>query len=226
MKQFMMLIFACLLSQTAWAGWVVTYRNAETGDRSEAFYQGGNMSLQDAIYTDGHFIVVNRGSRSYWKGTPQQYCAAMDAMKKQMKAQMAAIHAQFRPKPMSERNITRKKLDTKSIAGYPATGYVFFADGVSGDEVWISSDSGLAGIIDFERSMAKKMKCSASMDSSGMPSTALYKHTVEGSFILKDSNRQVVSVEKKTIASSRFHAPAGYKSFSDFKQFIQSFSHH
>ncbi|GEM_PF-6478942 len=226
MKQFIILIFACLLSQTAWAGWVVTYRNAETGDRSQAFYQGGDMSLQEAIYMDGHFIVIDRGSRSYWQGTPQQYCAAMDIMKKQMNAQMAAIPAQFRPKPMSQRNISRKKLGTKSIAGYTATGYVFFADGVSGGDVWISSDSGLSGIIDSERSMAKKMKCSANMDSSGMEQTALYKHTVEGSFILKDSNRQVVSVEKKNIESSRFHVPAGYKSFSDFKQFIQSFSSH
>jgi len=225
MKQFMMLLLVCLLSQTAWAGWVVTYRDADTGAKSQEFYEGSNMSSQEAIYTDGHIMAVNQGSRSYWKGTPQQYCEAMDAMKKQMDAQMAALPAQFRPKPMSQRNITRKKLGTKSIAGYPTTGYVFFADGVSGDEVWISSDSSLSGIIDFGRSMAKKMKCSASMDSSGIQSTTIYKHTVEGSFILKDSNRQVVSVEKKTIASSRFHAPSGYKSFSDFTQFIQSFSH-
>jgi len=225
MKQFMMLMFVCLFSQTAWAGWVVTYRT-EAGSRSQEFYEGGKMSSGEAIYTDGHFIVVDRGSRSYWKGTPRQYCDALLSMKKKMEAQMASLPAQFRPKPISQKKVSRKKLGTKSIAGYMSTGYVFFVDGISGDDVWISSASSLSGIIDVERSMAKKMKCFESMDTSSIEGAAIYKRTVEGSFILKGSNRQVVSVEKKAISSGKFNVPGGYKSFSDFKRFTQYASHH
>jgi len=226
MKRFMMVMFVCLFSQTAWAGWVVTYRNADTGAKNQVFYEGRNMSAVSMIYKDGDMIAVDRGSRAYWKGTPQQYCEVLNAINKKAKAQMASLPAQFQPKPISKSKVTRKNLGTKSIAGFSATGYTFFVDGHSSKQIWVSSDSGLSRVIDFGHSMEKKMKCFDHMGLSGLEDTAIYKRTVEDTFILKDSNQQVVSVEKKSISSDRFNVPRGYKSFSDFKSFTQHISNH
>ena len=226
MKQFIMVMLACMVAQTAWAGWVVTYSDADTGSKNQVFFEGRNMSAEDMIYKDGDMIAVDRGSRAYWKGTPQQYCGVMNAINKKLKAQMASLPAQFQPKPISKSKVTRKKLGTKSIASFSATGYTFFVDGHSSKQIWVSSDSGLSRVINFGRSMEKKMKCLDHMGLSGLEDTAIYKRTVEDAFILKDSNQQVVSVEEKSISSDRFNAPRGYKSFSDFKSFTQHISNH
>jgi len=226
MKQFMMVMFVCLFSQTAWAGWVVTNRNVDTGAKNQEFFEGRNMSAEGMIYKDGYLIVVDRGSRAYWKGTPQQYCEVMNAINKKLKAQMDLLPAQFQPKPISQSKVTRKNLGKKAIAGFSATGYTFFVDGHSSKQIWVSSDSGLSRVIDFGHSMEKKMKCFTEMGDLGLESTAIYKRTVEDAFILKDSNQQVVSVEKKSISSDRFNAPRGYKSFSDFNSFTKHISNH
>jgi len=95
MKRLMIVMFVCLFSQTAWAGWVVTYRNADTGAKNQVFFEGRNMRAEGMIYKDGDMIAVDRGSRAYWKGTPQQYCEVMNAINKKLKAQMDLLQLSF-----------------------------------------------------------------------------------------------------------------------------------
>lgn len=226
MKHIFLVLVAGLISQTAWAGWVVTYAEAESGERSQEYYEKGKANFGQLIYTGKHMLVVDPDAKAYWKGTPNQYCEALKAQKKKMEAQMAAMPAQYRPVPISKRKVTRKKIGTQKIAGYSATGYEFYVDGDQEGQVWVSSDSGLSGIIDFERSMAKKMKCFEGLDSASVEGSALYKQTTEGTFTLKESYREVVSVEKKSVPSSHFEAPAGYKSFDDYDKFMNYLMNH
>ena len=221
MKYSILLILASLVSQAALAGWVVTYRDAEFGDQSQEFHDGRKFSTGDLIYTDKHFITIDRNSRSYWKGTPQQYCEAMDSLRKMMEAQIASMPAQYHPVPMDKRNVSYKKLGTKSIAGFNAKGYVFFADGgIQVGEVWVSSDPGLSGILNFEKSLAKDLKCFDDMAFDSLEGASLYKKMVKNKFILKEPGRQVISVEKKGISPTHFKVPAGYKFFSDYRKFM------
>lgn len=209
----------------AWAGWVVTYSDAESGAQSKEYYQDGKANLGELIYTGKHFLVVDQDSRAYWKGTSQQYCESLRSQRQQLMAQMASIPAQYRPVPISQKKVTRRKVGTKSIAGYSATGYEFSVDGsLQGGQVWVSSDSGLSGVIDFERSMSKTMECFEGMDSASLDGAALYKQTIKKRFILKESYREVVSVEKKSVSAGSFVAPSGYASFSDYQKFMDHIS--
>ena len=223
MKYSIFLILACLFSQTAWAGWVVTYKDAESGEKSQEFYDGRKHSTGELIYTDKYFVAIDRNSKSYWKGTPEQFCKDMDEFRKMMEAQMASMPPEYRPVPMDKRNVMQKKLGSKSIAGFNAKGYVFFADGIQRGEVWVSSDPGLSGIINFEKSLdssAKDMSCFDNMASDSLDGASLYKKTVENQFILKEPGRQVVSVEKKVVSPAHFNVPSGYKSFNDYQKFM------
>jgi len=56
---------ASMISQAALAGWVVTYRDAELGDKSQEFYDGRKFSTGDLIYTDKYFVAIDRSSRAY-----------------------------------------------------------------------------------------------------------------------------------------------------------------
>lgn len=218
MKLFNYIALSCLLVPTARAGWVVTYENFETGERSQEYYEADRANFDGLIYSGDLFIVVDRNARAYWMGPPERYC---NSLKTQLMRMQSMIPAQFREKPISQRDVTRNRLGTKSIAGFSATGWDFFIDGNQEERVWISSDSGLSEIIEYERSYSKNMKCFEEMESDSLEGSKLYKQTVEGAFILGESYRQVVSVERKSVNSSHFGAPEGYKAFSDYDEFVR-----
>jgi len=223
MKRIALIIFSCLIAQNAWAGWVVTYKDVESGEQSHEYYEGNKASLGDLIYNGSDFIVIDRDSQAYWRGSPQQYC---NALKAQMQKMQSMVPAQYRPKPISQKKVTRNKLGTKSIAGYSSTGWEFFVDGSQSGQVWVSSDSGLSDIIGFEQAQSKKMKCFDEIDSMGVEGSKLYKQTVEGGFILRNSGREVTSVERKSVSSGQFKEPSGLKAFSDYQQFSKYASNH
>ena len=220
MKHLFLITIATLISLPAWAGWVVTYKDAESGERNLEYYDKGKANFGEVIYTGKHILVVDADAKAYWKGTPNQYCDALLGQMKKMEAQMASMPAQYRPVPISKKKVTRKEIGKQKIAGFNATGYDFYVDGNQEERIWISSDSGLTDIIKFNKSMSKKMECLDNMDSMSVESSSLYKKTVEGAVVVKESYRQLVSVEKKNVPASHFDAPAGYKSFSDYDQFM------
>lgn len=203
-----------------WAGWVVTYSDAESGAQSKEYYQDGKANLGSLIHTGKYFLVVDQDSRAYWKGTPDQYCEVMRAQLQKMKEQMASVPAQYRPVPISQKKVTRKKLGKKSIAGYSATGYEFYVDGNQRGQVWVSSDSGLSDVINFGRSMVKNTECLEGMDSASLDSAALYEKTVRNAFTLKESYRQVVSIDRENVSSDKFQSPDGYASYNDFQKYM------
>ncbi len=224
MKRLFLMLCLCLFAQSAWAGWVVNYKANYGEEKNQEFYDDGKVNIEDTmIYSGTNVLAVNRDSRAYWKGSSQQFC---DAFKAYFQKMQSMIPAQYKPVPISKKKVRRKKIGTKSIAGFSATGYNFVVDGVQEAKVWVSSDSGLSGIIDVERTLSKRMKCLEGTDSSGVERSKLYKQTVEGAFILADSNRQVVSIKRKSIPSGRFKAPVGYKHFSNYQKFVDYTNNH
>lgn len=221
-KAIMAAILTCLIAQPAWAGWVVIYKNAQ-GAKSQEYYDRGKINAEGLIYAGGSVITVDEDSRAYWKGTLQQFCHAFKA---QMQQIQSMIPAQYRPKPISQRKVTRKGIGSKSIAGFSAKGYEFYVDDSQEEQIWVSSDSGLSGLIDMKNSMSKKMRCLDDMNKAELEDSTLYKKTTKGKFVLKDSSREVVSVEEKQVPASHFEAPAGYKSFSNYQQFMDYISNH
>lgn len=226
MKYILLVLMACLISNSAWAGWVTTYKDSENGKKSYEYYEKGKANFGELIFTGKKFILVNPDAKAYWEGTPEQYCKAMDSQRKMMEKQMANMPAQYKPVPISKKKVTRKELGKQKIAGFSAKGYEFYVDGRQDGRIWVSSDSRLSGIIDFENSMLEKTKCFEGLDSTTLEGSALYKKTVKNKVILKESHRQVVSIEKKSIPAARFEAPAGYKSFSDYDQFMKYLMSH
>lgn len=220
MKRIILMLAMTMVCQTVTAGIVVTYKDAESGEQRQEFYEGGKANLSGMIYTGKHFVVVDQATRTYWKGTPDQYCKGLQAMKKKMEAQMASMPAMYRPVPISQKKVTRKKIGKQNIAGFSATGYEFSVDGSPSDRVWVSSDSGLADIIKFERSMLKKWRCLDGLSNMSLEGADIYKQTVEGKFVLKESFQQVYKVEKKSIPASIFKTPSGYKSFSNYERYM------
>lgn len=220
MRHIILMLAIGLISQTVSAGIVVTYADAESGEKNQELYDAGKVNFGELIYNGKQFFVVDPGSKSYWKGTPDQYCKALQAQKKKMEAQMASMPAMYRPVPISQNKVTRKKLGKQKIAGFTATGYEFTVDGSPSGRVWVSSDSGLSSLIGYQRSMSKKMKCFEDLNSFSVEGADIYMKTVEDVFVLKEDYRQVVSVDKKSIPASQFKAPAGYKSFNDYEKFM------
>lgn len=220
MKRIFIVLIAALISMPAWSGWEVTYKDEESGERSKDYYANGKANFGQIVYTGKHLLVVDAGSKAYWKGTPDQYCEALLSQKKKIEAQMASLPAEYRPVPISKKKVTRKKIGTQKIAGYSATGYDFSVDGEPSGKIWVTSDSGLSDIIKSQRAMAKKMKCMDEMDGSSVESSALYKQTTDDAFPMKEDFRQVVSVEKKSVPDKYFSEPAGYRLFSSYDQFM------
>lgn len=220
MKRFILLIVSCLVSQLAWAGWVITYKDAQSGETRQEYYQGGMADFDQMIYTGHDLISIDSKSKSYWQGTPTQYCQGLRAQYQKMQAQLASMPAQYRPKPISQRKVTRKKLGVKTIAGFKATGYRFYVDGSEEDEVWVSSDAKLSEIIEFRRAAWKKMSCLDDIDSIGLENAKVYKNTTDDTVVLKESFQEVVKVEQQKVPTSRFKVPAGYRKFADYQQFV------
>ena len=220
--RFLIVVFlgSFLFTDVALAGWVVTYKDSETGEQKEHYYEKDKANLGGSVFTDNNNIVVDEVSRSYWEGTPRQYCDALKIMEKTMQEQMASLPAQYRPVPISQQKVTRKKIDTRSIAGYSATGYVFFVDGIQSGEFWMSSDSALSGLIALKEAKVDNFDCFNEMEATSLEESALFKKTEKNSFILKEGWREVVSVKRKNLPGSTFEAPNGYKRISDFQQFM------
>lgn len=220
--RFLIAVFLGLFfySETALAGWVVTYKDSESGEQRQDYYSGDKMKFGESVFADDYIIVADKGSASYWKGTPKQYCNAMSDMKKKLEEQFASLPAQYRPVPISQKKVTSKKIGTKSIAGYSATGYVFLVDGINNGEFWVSSDSALSGLISMKEGKNDNFECFEKMKGMDLEDSTLFRKMEKKSFILEESWQQVVSVKKKKLPRGSFEAPDGYKGFSDFQQYM------
>ena len=219
-KHLLLLLFSCLLSHAATAGWVVTYKDAEAGSYTQEFYDKGKASFGELIVTDNQFLVIDHESQSYWQGTAQQYCAALREQRQKIDQQLASLPAQYKPVPITQKKVTQQEIGAQSIAGFTATGYDFYVDGSQQGQVWVSTDKGLADIIRFEKSQSKKMKCFDELNDMSLEGATLYQQTVKRGFVLKEPHRQVVSVEKKAVPASHFSPPTGYQSFSNYQQYV------
>ncbi|MDQ7012114.1 MAG: hypothetical protein Q9M29_09855 [Mariprofundaceae bacterium] len=223
MKQYILLIFVCLgWVGTATAGIVVTSEH-ESGigkmERSQAYYEGNKSRHDDFIFLGREIITIDNGAKAYWQGSPEQFCKVM---KKLADAISALVPPQYRSKPISQRKVTRRKIGTRSIAGFTATGYQFFVDGESDKEVWVSDDAGLSELIrSLEAAEKEVKKIPACKGGSSLQDSKLYRETVKGRFVLDDGHEKVVKVEKKRISASVFSAPKGYRKFTDYEQFTE-----
>ena len=230
MRFLILIVLNSLVIQSVFAGWLVTYNEVESGKQSYEYFENSKAKFwsesEGMIKNGENLILVNDGSRSYWEGTPQKYCDALKAWTKRIQAQMGPLAAKYKPVPISQKKVTRKRVGSRSIAGFSATGYEFYVDDVQEGQIWVSSDPGLSDVIGHMQSQLKKMECLEGLDSSSLEASKLYKQTVKDGIILDDSYRQVASIEKKTISASQFDTPEGYKAFLDYDQFVEYASSH
>jgi len=205
---------------SAQAGWIVNYADSESGEQSTEYYQDGKANFGSLIYDGRNFILISHQSESYWQGSPDKYCNALRMQKKRMESQYAMMPEQYRPKPLSSKKVTRKKIASETIAGFKSTGYDFFVDGLPQGRVWVSKDSRLSHLINFGKGLSGDMKCFEDMDATTIEGTQLYRNTVKNAFIMKEPHRHVVSVDKQDVSAGIFAAPKRYKSFRNFQEHL------
>ncbi len=245
-SQWMMAVMAaCLVVSPAWAGWVVTYEdeNADGGKEQSVSYYDGDRFRSDSgqgitIYSGDTISMADTVARAYWKGTPEGRCRAQRKMMEEINAMMPAqFRDKFRDKPISQRKVTRKKLGTRKIAGFTATGYQFYVDGkpTMGGEIWVSSE----GVLSRLARPRHIGDCEMGEAATGVSGSKLFRRTMRNAFVLRSSTgtavlrsskgiaserklwSTVVSVKEASIPSSKFNMPPGYKGFTDYKQFME-----
>ncbi len=216
-------LFFLVWGGMATAGIVVTSEQRDFRDRmtqSREYYGNGRYRGDGTILSGGGMTIMDEKAGAYWQGAPERFCEAVKKMKAAMES---LVPAEYREKPISQRKVTRRKIGTKTIAGFAATGYEFFVDGrPSGGKVWVSDAAGLSDLIAARRSIEKEFECKGmDEDSTNVQASELYKKTVEGKIVLDDGFRKVVSVEKKSIPVSVFSPPSGYRRFSSYEDFME-----
>ncbi len=139
-------------------------------------------------------------------------------------------------RPQSKKPVvTIAKTGSEVIAGYKTTRYTVTVDGERYEDVWIAADASLANemkeIESGMLSMQKRFeKCAGAVedyeDEDGPSSSPEYDKLMSKGFVMKEISytggyeeegevvSEVVKLEKKSITSSEFKVPSGYKKVS------------
>jgi len=227
-------LMTCLVAVPAWAGWMATFEAMHPDGGKGRFFQyydhgryAEDMGRSVTVIADGQISYIDTVAKAYWQGTPARFCREQQKMMEEIDA---LLPAEYREKPISQRRVTRKKVGAATIAGFRATGYRFFVDGKQETEIWVSSDSGLSGLIAAQReSVGRALDCDRG-SSSSVSDSKLYRRTVRDAFVLKYPSGRVgeqilwnslVSVEKQRVSDTKFRVPSGYRKFTDLQKFYK-----
>ncbi len=192
------------------------------------------------IYGSGTPDEYCNATRSFGKEMQEQALAGLSPeQRKMMEEQMKQLQQMSKSAPME--NMPKPVVSIKRtgsndvIAGHKTDKYTVNVDGDKYQDIWIASDISMDDEmkklrLDKFQLMQKRMeKCmDASNEEMGMMADPLdspeYKKLVEKGFVMKevyhtggfsgpegDETTEVVRLEKKSISSSEFKIPAGYK---------------
>jgi hypothetical protein len=192
------------------------------------------------IYGSGTPDEYCNATRSFGKEMQEQAMAGLSPeQRKMMEEQMKQLQQMSKSAPME--NMPKPVVSIKRtgsndvIAGHKTDKYTVNVDGDKYQDIWIASDISMDDEmkklrLDKFQLMQKRMdKCmDASKEEMGMMADPLdspeYKKLTEKGFVMKevyhtggfsgpagDETTEVVRLEKKSISSSEFKIPAGYK---------------
>jgi len=188
-------------------------------------------------------ILINEDELTYVKGSADDYCNAIKAMRDEMNKQMPTeqvkmmedLIVQEKAKPAP--TVIVQKGSGESIAGYSTTKYSILVDGELFEEKWISSDLALKGLV---QAMNENVDLTLKIAGCSVPDEAFLKTAPEFSTAYKNVERsgielksisyeygsaepgtEVVSLQKEDLSSEEFEVPGDY-SESNFEEFIMS----
>jgi hypothetical protein len=192
------------------------------------------------IYGSGTPDEYCNATRSFGKEMQEQAMAGLSPeQRKMMEEQMKQLQQMSKSAPtenMPKPVVSIKRTGSNDvIAGHKTDKYTVNVDGDKYQDIWIASDISMDDEmkklrLDKFQLMQKRMdKCmDASKEEMGMMADPLdspeYKKLIEKGFIMKevyhtggfsgpagDETTEVIRLEKKSISSSEFKIPAGYK---------------
>jgi hypothetical protein len=256
MKKYALLfIFALLLStlngiKSHAQDWVMTEADNSVTYISDGWLKSIEGSEEENItfmfnHSKDIIIMIDDANERYAKGSGDDYCNAMKAMRDEMNKQIPPGQAKMMQDMIEEQKakpapkVTITKGSGEKIAGYQTDKYSIYVDGELFEEKWMSMDPALKdilqvirGIVEFTASTASCSVPDESFLTASPEFSAEYKK-LEGSGVeLKsvsyefgdaDVDSEVVSLEKEDIPSSEFEIPDGYSAIN-FKDLLMEMS--
>ncbi len=245
-KNALLLIFAIFLStinvmESHAQDWVMTDADYTVTYIGDGWFKSIDGSEEEDItfmfnHSKDIIIMIDDANERYAKGSGDDYCNAMKAMRDEMNKQIPPEQAkmmqdmieQQKAKPTPKVSVT--KGSGERIAGYQTDKYSIHVDGELFEEKWMSTDPALKDILQIIRGIveftARTVSCSVPDESflKGSPEFSAEYKKLEGSGVeLKsvryefgdpDVDREVVSLEKEDIPSSEFEIPDGYSAIN------------
>lgn len=187
--------------------------------------------------------VVSQQQQTYAAGSMDDYCeafrsltsAAMEAMPPEQREMMEAFlnESAEQPAPAVEIINTGEK---DEVAGYPAVKYEVMADGELYEEVWLSKDDRLSGLIEsiarMEPVTYEIVNCAAfevnlqidpefSEAYRELMRTGMEMKSMRYEFGTPEPGTTLVRIERKHIPASEFSVPEGYARVT-FEEFMRA----
>jgi len=240
-RSFCLLICLVFSASSAWAGWVIQYAGGGAMSPSASYIQdnkmrqdmGGMMMIMDV--NKGWVYYVNPNHRTYWGGPASEIrstgqAEARKTMEEMMKnlppdqreAMQKAMGQVGRKEAEAPKQFNVKVTKTgksATIAGYKTEEYQILVEGQPFMEVWIAPKIDVSKDIDAKK-MTAMMGSLSPQDSGHNPFAspevqALWqkgyplRQTLH--FMGQATTVEAQKVEKKSLPSSDFSVPSGYR---------------
>ncbi|MFQ5481010.1 MAG: DUF4412 domain-containing protein [Thermodesulfobacteriota bacterium] len=222
----------------AHAGWVEKDRHSGTMYISERGLvknvpPGKSMMWSIMDLQDGTVTMVNTRTRTYTIIYPEKFCSQvssmmnnmMEGMPPEQRAMMAEMMGGKSKKPAPRVTVSKKGSGGK-MQGYSTIKYSVTVNGRAYKDVWLAVDAPI--MRDVRKFISKSTEMSAQMESCSdmgpgaegpAPETSKeYAALAKKGWPMKAVNlkngkveKEVLSLEKKSIPSSEFHVPTGYR---------------
>ncbi len=233
-------LFALLLglATDALAGWKLVERQAALNQKTTMYVDGDRVVTAEddgirIILGDGMISLISDQTKTYWKGTQEDYRKSMCEFTKSV-WEMTGHRPEAAPVP----RVTVEKLGMTRVAGYKAEGFRILADGKLFQEIWINRDSRLKELDAAWRKHQVLNRASVA-SACGLPlerdaaveESAVYRKLYAGGFVIKSSNANVygggfsydemVSIEKMDVKKALFEVPSGYRRLASVEEFMR-----
>lgn len=215
-----LLIGLLVISQPAWAGWVLLeqdgQKNLISQGRIKTVPPDATEGWSVMDFKKGQILIVNFEDKTYAQASLDQFCKSMQQLKTKIQAMLSKTKQP--PKPLKVEVI--KQGAGGKIAGVNTEKYKVMMDGQLYEEVWLTTE--LEFIKDFNPAVLTKLMTCGTGDEDVENSPA-YQKMVASGWLLRaidyeggqaDTQTDVVKITKQDIAESEFAVPQGLKKTS------------
>ncbi len=230
-----------VFTQPSRAGWVEVDKHAGTMYISENGLIKNIPPGKSGVWTimdlnDGTVTMVNTRTRTYTIIYPEKFCTQVTSMMNNMmagmppeqRAMMAEMMNGSGKRPSPKVTVVKKGFGGK-MQGYNTVKYGVAVNGRPYKDIWLAPEAPI--MKDVRRFISKSTEMSAQMESCSQmgpgaqgpaPETSKeYSALAQKGWLMKEVNlksrkveKEVESLKRKSIASSEFHVPAGYRKVS------------